>query len=50
MYTGLPILLVGVLDQDVSDTTALKFPYLYTADGLLRTRLNLKLFMCVAWF
>lgn len=45
MYTGLPILLVGVLDQDVSDATALKFPYLYTADGLLRTRLNLKLFM-----
>jgi hypothetical protein len=44
VFTGLPILLVGVLDQDVSDLTALSCPYLY-ADGLLGKRLNVKVFM-----
>ena len=52
IYTALPILLLGVFDQDVSDKTALAFPYLYI-DGLLGKRLNLRVFggwfTCAVW-
>ena len=43
IFSGLPILLLGVFDQDVSAETAMKFPYLYM-DGLLELRLNAKIF------
>lgn len=44
MFSGLPILLLGVFDQDIDDKTVMLFPYLYT-DGLFRKRLNLGVFM-----
>jgi magnesium-transporting ATPase (P-type) len=40
IFTGLPILVAAVYDQDVSALSALTFPYLYS-DGLFRRRLNL---------
>ena len=46
VFSGLPILLLGVFDQDLSAKTAMLFPYLYT-DGILQKRLNLKVFMYV---
>jgi Phospholipid-translocating P-type ATPase C-terminal len=44
IFSGLPILLLGVFDQDVSAKTALNFPFLYM-DGLLDRRLNLRVFL-----
>lgn len=42
VFSGLPILLAAVYDKDVTDASALRFPYLYE-DGLQRRRLNLPL-------
>jgi hypothetical protein len=43
LFTGLPVLLLGVFDQDIDAKTALAFPYLYI-DGLIGKRLNLSVF------
>jgi phospholipid-transporting ATPase len=42
LYTGVPILITAIFDQDVSAANALRFPHLY-ADGLQRLRLNNRL-------
>jgi phospholipid-transporting ATPase len=47
IFTGLPVLLLGVFDQDVSAKTALSFPFLYQ-DGLHGKHLNRRVFSCVA--
>jgi magnesium-transporting ATPase (P-type) len=39
LFTGLPILVVAVLDRDISPGAAVRFPFVYT-DGLLRRALN----------
>ena len=46
IYTGLPIIMLSVMDQDVSSANAVRFPHLY-ADGLHSLRLNNAL---VAWW
>jgi magnesium-transporting ATPase (P-type) len=43
VYTGLPILLLAVLDQDVSAKSAVRFPFLYT-DGIRRSYLTSRIF------
>ena len=43
LYNGLPILLVGVFDQDVSAREALDYPFLYN-DGLIGAALNKSVF------
>lgn len=42
LFTGAPVLVMAVLDQDVSEENALRFPYLYS-DGVLHKRLNILL-------
>ncbi|XP_074588243.1 phospholipid-transporting ATPase 1-like [Curcuma longa] len=44
IYTALPTIIVGILDQDVSRKTLLKYPKLYKA-GQNNERYNLKLFV-----
>lgn len=43
VYTGLPVLLMAVLDRDVSAKSAIRFPFLYH-DGLVSAQLNTKVF------
>jgi hypothetical protein len=48
VYTGVPILVLATLDQDVSAKTTLRFPFLYTA-GIKRERLTTRIFWYGAW-
>lgn len=48
IYTGAPIVLLGLLDQDVSAEEAQEFPLLYK-DGPEGKRFNIAIFWCVHW-
>lgn len=47
IYAGPPVVVAAVLDQDVSDENAALFPFLYGAEGPMRTRLNTRVML--AW-
>lgn len=41
IFTGMPILIAGTLDQDITAKNALRFPYLYS-DGIAHRRLDIR--------